>query len=165
MACCISMLAALQIGNLSTTSSVVNRTTVSACYSDNINCLESSMEYHNYSKQTGGASYTAETFVPAFNKLFQEMYSGTQIRNKIDSKRCNQDISCIRILNYAQVGNGFSHLLSLTSSKLYASTKYVKPLHEDIETEIYRKTGKYVADDAEIQEGFNCIIDFPDKIS
>lgn len=165
MACCISMLAALQIGNLSTTSSVVKKTAVSACYSGEISCFDNSVEYHNYTKQTEYSSCATEKFVPFFDRFFLEIYAGTQSRDKTYFKRYNQEINHVIFLNNAQVGNGHNHPLALISSKLYSSVKYVKSLHQGIEKDYYRKAGKYAEDDAEIHEGFNFIIDFPDKIS
>ncbi|WP_139785303.1 hypothetical protein [Chryseobacterium phocaeense] len=165
MACCISMLAALQIGNLSTTSPVVNKTAVSACYSDETNCFDNSIAFHNYTKQTGDASCTTERLLPSFNKFSLKLYAGTQSRNKTYFKRYNQEINHVIFFNDAQVGNGPYHPPALMSSKLYSSVRYVKPLHLGIETDYHRKAGRYAAGDAEIREGFNFIIDFPDKTS
>ncbi|MBL1219404.1 hypothetical protein JET18_01065 [Chryseobacterium sp. L7] len=166
VAYCISMLAALQIGNISMTYSAVKKTTVSACCSDETHCFQNRTDYYGYSNESTIVNNTTESSVPAASTLSQETYIyREQNAEKAFFSVYTQEAKQVKYINNAQVGNGSDYLYALTSSKLYLSQEYMKSLYKDLEIEIHHKTGMHSLDNTQILEGFNFIIDFPDKLS
>lgn len=166
VAYCISMLAALQIGNLSMTYSAVKKITVSVCCSDETHCFQDSIDYYGYSNESTIVNNTTESSVPASSTISQETYT-----HRVQSAKTAyfsvyiQEANHVKCISNAQVGNGSGSFYALMSSKLYISQEYMNTLHKDLEIGTHHRTDMHSLDNAEILEGFNSIIDFPDKLS
>lgn len=169
VAYCISMLAALQIGSLSITSSAAKESPVSDCYLD-INSYEYiAGDYAEYSVENSIVSFNFKSYNISFaDKIFAEMRTSRE-RNDCGAKFKNThhfetgDFNDIHSpVEYASPDKMLSFI---TLDKLYTRYEPFDPIDADVTIEDYKKSNRYPMEDSKSLGGFNFIIEFPDKIS
>lgn len=154
VAYCISMLVALQVGNLSIISSVVQKSTVQKYRTDIINSFEyitaNSSENPQYDRP-GTNHFLAETSTSReWNKevfrLKNNYYSGT-------------DYSTFNY--FALIHSSHSRILSFITSDQH----HINPPSIETRTGKYQKSNVHLSVDSKSTKGFSDIIKFPDKLS
>lgn len=165
VAYCISMLAALQIGSLSTTSSTVQQSTVSLCYSHKTDCFENPAES---SEKDNGVSSAIESSITAVGNISPEMGADREQQNsKVNFKNAYHmktgSAECIRpaLVHH----DSFKKILSFMTSDKLCISQSLDLLPADLDIEPYGKTVRYPAGDSKSLGGFDSIIEFPDKLS
>lgn len=170
VAYCISMLAALQIGSLSITSSAAKGSPVANCCPDMINSYDyMTGDYAEYSVGNSIVSFDFESYNISFlDKIF------VQIRT---SREWNIDGSGFKNTPHFETGNvnnihspveyvSPNKMLSfITLDKLYTRHRFFDPIDADVAIEEDKKSNRYPIEDSKSIGGFNFIIEFPDKIS
>lgn len=166
VAYCISMLAAMQIGSLSTTSLAVQKSAVSLCYSDKTDCSENYVEYAGKDKVVNS---TIEPRIPAVSNVFPKIYTDReQQKNKMSFKNIyHMETGSIEAVRptWDQDGSLKKMLSLMTSDRLYKSYHYSDLLSTDMEIHQYINSTRYSVKDSKSRTGFDFIIEFPDKLS
>ncbi|KFF22836.1 hypothetical protein IW22_00905 [Chryseobacterium sp. JM1] len=159
------MLAALQIGSLSTISSTVQQSTVSSCYSHKTDCFETSAESLGKDKSV---SSTIEPCISAVSNVSPEMDTDReQQKNKMSFKNAYhmKTASGESIRPILVHHDSLKKILSFMTSDKLCTSQSLDLLYADMETELYGKTVRYPAGDSKSLGGFDSIIEFPDKLS
>lgn len=164
------MLAALQIGSLSITSSAAKGSPVSNCCPVMINSYDyMTGDYAEYSVGNSIVSFDFESYNISFlNKIF------AQIRT---SREWNMNGSGFKNTPHFKTGS-FNDIHSpveyvspnkmlsfITLDKLRTKHKFFDPIDADVAIEEEKKSTRYPIEDSKSIGGFNFIIEFPDKIS
>ncbi|MCT2407430.1 hypothetical protein NZD88_07765 [Chryseobacterium antibioticum] len=170
VAYCISMLAALQIGSFSITSSAAKGSPVSNCCPDMISSYEyMTGDYAEYSVENSTVSFDFESYNISFgDKIFAKIRT---------SRERNPSESGFKNIPHFATGN-FNHIHSpvgyaspdkicsfITLHKLYTRHQSFDPIDADVTIEDYKRSSRYPMEDSKSLGGFNLIIEFPDKIS
>lgn len=153
VAYCISMLAALQVVNLSITSSVVQKSTVQKYRPDII----SSFQYMtaNASKKLQSDRPCSNYFLPEISTS-REWYKEVSLRNKHHSGANDS-----RSSYFALIHSSHSRILSfITSDQLHINLPSMQTT-----TMEYQKSNVRHSIDSKSTKGFNDIIKCPDKLS
>lgn len=166
VAYCISMLAAMQIGSLSTISSTVETSAVSLCYSYKTDCFEnpaeSSGKDHVVSAAIEPSVFSAVSNVsPEMNPDREQQNTKMSFVNAYHMKTRSTESICPALVHHGSLKKALS---LMTSDKLCISQSVDLPPAE-LETELYGKTARYPAGDSKSLGGFDSIIEFPDKLS
>ncbi|SFN57651.1 hypothetical protein SAMN05421594_3335 [Chryseobacterium oleae] len=165
VAYCISMLAALQIGSLSTISSTVQQSTASSCYSHKTDCFETPAESLGKDKSVSSA---IEPCIPAVSNISPEMDADReQQKNKMSFKNAyHMKIGSGESIRPALIHHdSLKKILSFMTSDKLCTSQSLDFLSADMETELYGETVRYPAGDSKSLGGFDSIIEFPDKLS
>ncbi|MCT2562442.1 hypothetical protein [Chryseobacterium herbae] len=165
VAYCISMLAALQIGSLSTTSSTVHKSTASSCYSHKTDCFESPTECSEKDKVVSSA---IEPYIPAVSTISPEMSADReQQKNKMSSRNVyHVKTGSTESIRPALVHHdSLKKILSFMTSDKLCTSHHSDLASADMKAVQYGTSVSYSVEDSKSLGGFDSIIEFPDKLS
>lgn len=166
VAYCISMLAALQIGSLSTISSTVQKSTVSLCYSYKTDCFENPADSSGKDKVVSSAtepSLTAVSYIsPEMDTDREQQKNKMSFRNAYHMKTTSAESIRPALVHH----DSLKEILSfITPHKLFGSHQYLGLMSIDMKIGQHGKSTRYSVEDSKSLGGFDSIIEFPDKLS
>ncbi|WP_223606548.1 hypothetical protein [Chryseobacterium sp. OSA05B] len=165
VAYCISMLAAMQIGSLSTISSTVQQSTVSLCYSHKPDSFENHTDSSGKDKVVSPA---IEPCIPAVSNISPEMSTDReQQKNKMSFRNAyHGKTGSTESIRPALVSNdSLKKILSFMTSDKLCTSHHSDLASDDMKVGQYGTSVSYSVEDSKSLGGFDSIIEFPDKLS